>query len=298
MNYEEFKENVLREIGKKAVGADVSIEDVRKGRREARTGLMIKYPDVNICPIIYLEEYYGKMCMEGDFHKIVREIWEKYLNYKVKKGISKDQICRWELVKEKICVKLINYQKNKVMLEGMPYRRFLDLAVVYFCPIEIEGMDQATFLVNNSCLEIWGVNREEMDKCALENYQNLYTPEVARLVEMLNGAPVNIPGAPQEESTYEGPNCMYVITNQEFVFGAARMLFPKELEELSDEFESDLYILPSSVHELIVLPQSEGEPDSLREMVKSVNEYMVEPDEQLSGNVYRYCRESGEIEIA
>ncbi len=298
MDYKEFKENVLREIGKKAVGADVSIEDVKKGKREARAGLMIRYPDVNICPVIYLEEYYDKMCMEGDFQKIVQEIWEKYLNYKVEKGINKDLICRWELAKEKICVRLMNYDNNKDMLEEMPYRRFLDLAVVYFLPIEIERMAKATFLVDNSCLEVWGVSREEMDKCALENYRTLYTAEVVRFVDMFNGAPVNIPEAPQEESMYEGPNYMYVITNQEFVFGAARMLFPKELEELSDKFESDLYILPSSIHELIVLPQSEGEPDSLREMVEGVNEYMVEPDERLSDNVYRYFRESGEIEIA
>ena len=76
------------------------------------------------------------------------------------------------------------------------------------------------------------------------------------------------------------------------------MLFPDEIKKLAMQLGSDLYILPSSVHEIIALPAVMGDPAELARLVKEVNRDCVCPEERLSDHVYRYCLESGQIQIA
>ena len=76
------------------------------------------------------------------------------------------------------------------------------------------------------------------------------------------------------------------------------MLFAGEFSGLAQELGSDLYILPSSIHEILLLPVSAGKPEELAEIVKEVNRTQVQPEERLSDSVYLYDRKSGEIRIA
>ena len=76
------------------------------------------------------------------------------------------------------------------------------------------------------------------------------------------------------------------------------MLFPEELKKIADDWGCDLYILPSSVHEVIVLPDLKEEVETLREMVCDVNENQVDKVERLSNSVYHYIRESDLIQLA
>ena len=90
---------------------------------------------------------------------------------------------------------------------------------------------------------------------------------------------------------------MYVLTNQAKLNGASVMLYSDKIRELADRLQSDLIILPSSVHEVLLLPDDhEKKYDFYRQMVEEVNATQVEPEEILSYNLYRYNRKKEEIE--
>jgi len=89
-----------------------------------------------------------------------------------------------------------------------------------------------------------------------------------------------------------------VVTNRLNQYGACAMLFPEALKGLADKWECDLYILPSSVHEILALPTLKGDADELTGIVKEVNASMVSPEEKLSDTVYRYYHKNGKVEIA
>ena len=87
------------------------------------------------------------------------------------------------------------------------------------------------------------------------------------------------------------PSDMYVLTNESKLNGAACILYENVLYDFAQKLGADLYILPSSVHEVILLPKlSMFEKDELVNMVKEVNTEGVAADEVLSDHVYEYNR--------
>ena len=89
----------------------------------------------------------------------------------------------------------------------------------------------------------------------------------------------------------------YVLTNKDKMFGASAMLYTEQMKRLAYRLQSDLLILPSSVHEVLLLPDDhDREYDFYRQMVQEVNATQVDPEEILSDSLYRYDREKAEIE--
>ncbi len=90
---------------------------------------------------------------------------------------------------------------------------------------------------------------------------------------------------------------MYVLTNKEKRFGATAMLYSERMKELAERFGCDPLILPSSVHEVLLLPDDHCQEYTFyRQMVSEVNRTQVEAEEVLSYNLYRYSRTNAEIE--
>lgn len=195
----------------------------------------------------------------------------------------------------KITLKLINYEENKKLLERLPHRKFLDMAIVYQYVMETGQKESATVLINYFHMKIWEVQERDLYECACRNYRKL-TPVMVEnikcvIAELLEESMLDIP---LDEGEDMAP--LYVVTNRAKLNGAASMVFISELRDSSDVFEQDLYILPSSIHEVLVLPVQYADIKELRWMVKEVNGTLL-PEEKLSDQVYRYCCKSGKIEI-
>ena len=91
---------------------------------------------------------------------------------------------------------------------------------------------------------------------------------------------------------------MYVLSNQKRVFGAAGLLYDRVLSDAGVRLEDDFYVLPSSVHEVILVPDHvAGSEKELRIMVHEVNHTQVEPEEILSESVYHYDRKKHSLSI-
>ncbi|HKM04099.1 MAG TPA: DUF5688 family protein [Lachnospiraceae bacterium] len=312
MEFNEFVEKVCKSV-QEYMGEEVmvTINQVIKNNGICLEGMIIAEKDNNISPTIYLNGYFEEYREGKIFSDIFNEIIQIYQESKVGKNINMDFFLDYKLVKEKIAYKIINYDKNLELLEQIPHMKYLDLAIVFYCLIISEQFSGASITIHNSHLKMWNVTIEELFAQAKKNTPKLLHMEIKNMNQILNemlheNDANDIPEEWCEElneelneqlSNRNEENLpMYVLTNQSKTNGATCMLYDHVLEGFSIEVESDLYILPSSIHEVILIPtKDKRECDKFANMVKEVNETQVEVEEVLSDHVYYFSRLGGEV---
>ena len=189
-------------------------------------------------------------------------------------------------VKDKIIFELVNYEKNEKRLLDRPYIKIMDLAVIFAFVATDLGRDFGVVHITNEIAKQFGLTRDEIWEFAKVN-----TPKLLKADIMPMSSFVYDEKADNEE--------MYIICNRKKTSGAGVILYDRILEELSSELESDLYILPSSVHETIVIRADKNKDVyALQEMVKNINNTVVSAEDILSDKVYCYYRNSKKLEIA
>ena len=89
---------------------------------------------------------------------------------------------------------------------------------------------------------------------------------------------------------------LYLLTNQMGYNGAAAILYEGVLKNFAEEVGKDLILLPSSIHEVLLLPDNgDSDYEALSALVREVNEAQVRREEWLSDHVYRYLKEEDRI---
>lgn len=187
-----------------------------------------------------------------------------------------------EKILETVIYRMVDRDSNADLLNNVPHIRILDLAAAYYCILSQEDGYHAGVFINDETLRHFGIREEELDAAARRN-----TAAAGFLVQRVS----KILGI-QEEGF---PEFMYVLTNSEAMYGASVILYPDYLRKLAEEMGTDLYILPSSIHEVIAVTVSGMEPTMLQDIVKEINgtNGVISPYEVLSNNVYRYSLGSG-----
>ena len=161
----------------------------------------------------------------------------------------------------------------------------------------------ATITISNPMMEQWGITKEELHALSIENSRRILPPEVLPLGKMV-GKIMRLNGMSGEQldeidelfTPEEIP--MFVITNDLKLNGAASIYYSDVLKKIAEKLRDDLYILPSSIHEVIAIPLKYGDLESLSTMVKEVNSTQVAEEEQLSDNVYLYTASTKKLHIA
>lgn len=173
----------------------------------------------------------------------------------------------------------------------MHYRDFLDLAVVYRVIVAENGSETCSFAVKNVICKKYGISGDELESAARRNTEG-------KGFQMWPIASIIAEAAGVQEEDCEGNIPMWVFSNDRRNYGAAVMLYEGYFDKLARRIESDLYILPSSIHEVIAVPDNGMDKDELRAIVRMINSREVPEDEVLSENVYRYCRKEKRLVIA
>lgn len=267
MNYTEFMNAMLCEI-RGQVDAQVRTElyTVTKNNGTRRTGILFKQEDRNLAPTIYLEEFYQKYLKGQQVPDLADSICSIYQEIRVKKTCDCQNLFDFNHVKEHIVYKLIRRDANEELLKQIPYEPFLDLAVVYYIQIDNTRFGSAAIQIRNEHLRYWRVEKEEIRRLAEKNTPRIYPVQIRQIVRF-----------------------MYVATNEQCSLGAAVMRYPDFREKVRGMIRGDFYILPSSIHEVILVPESFGlEPERMQEMVKEINQTGVAPEEVLSDSVYYF----------
>ena len=291
MEYKEFVEYIKMNAGYIAgEGGNITINHVIKNNGCEMDGLVIMEKGKDIAPTIYLDRFYELYTNGENIKNIIRQIEVIYEQNKNNVTFDVNILKHFDTIKDKIVYKVVNYRSNEKLLEQVPHKRILDLAVVFYCLLDNEYGRSATALIYNNNLKNWNVTIDDVYKAALKNTPDLLHSKISSMAALFEKCGVNVDGEEVDLKDYV-PSDMYVLTNESKLNGAACILYENVLYDFAQKLGADLYILPSSVHEVILLPKlSMFEKDELVNMVKEVNTEGVAADEVLSDHVYEYNR--------
>lgn len=301
MNYDEFLDAVVLGVGELAgKEANVSIHQVTKNNGVILHGLVVMEAGRHFSPAIYLEGFYERFSEGEDIADICEKIYGIYLTNKDSITISDDFFMDFNEVAGRIAFRLVNMERNKELLGKIPHRIWNDLAIVYFAVYDDINLSRAVITIYNNHMEMWGVDEDTLYDLAMENTPVLYPAEFKPMSQVVSdmilreseGEDVTDLLGHVNKMNEEFP--MYVLTNTSKTCGAACILYKGVLEWFVNHIESDVYIIPSSIHEVILVPVDTSiTRTGLERMVKSVNSEEVSEDEILSDSVYKFTRECG-----
>lgn len=263
-----------------------------KNNGVAVTGLLLKGEEERVAPNFYLDRQYiewmrGLCSMEEISEKLCIAYQEEV--QKNSKLLSKIQF-NWDEFRRGVFMRLVNKEKNQELLETIPYQEFLDLAVVYYYSVSISGDVCGTLIITKEHLNILNITEEELHLAAKSNCERFQPVKVRCMEDLLYDLGRRI-GVEVCEARACRP-FLFVMTNTKGMFGAVSMVFEEELESFSRRIGKSFYILPSSVHEVILVPEcQEFSLEYFSDMVHEINETQVEATEVLSDSIYYYDAE-------
>jgi hypothetical protein len=307
MNYELFKEVVAEQIlgfmPSEYQNSRVEINSVAKVN-QIFDGLNI-IPQIGgntkVFPTIYVNTMYEHLKECGDLEEVLRKAATSIVNafHQVQNNSA---MLNFEEAKDNIVMQLVNREQNKELLENLPHRDFQDLSIIYRWIVEIDGNGISSTIVNTALAEKLGMNEEQLFQAAVVNTKTLLPPTIRSMNEVIRDMFIN-DGMPEEMveimlGEMPADKAMYVISNQRGINGAVSMLYEDGLHGLAEKLDSDLYIMPSSVHEVIAVSANMGEPNELAQMVADINMDQVSLDERLSNQVYHYDKDLRKLSLA
>ena len=306
MDYEIFKEVVAEKMPSylpgELKGREVMIHPVDKINQTV-DGLILKMDGENekVSPTIYLNDMYEHYKQFGDLQLTLETVGEAMLN-SMAKGVQVQQGLNFDSPEDKIVFQLINTEQNKDMLAHVPHREWKDLSIIYrlVTNVDKDGIESA--VVRDGLAEKLGLTEEQLFKHAVENTRNIFPPtvrsmnDVMKEIFMADGMPMEA----VEMILGEVPadRMMYVISNDRGINGAISMLYEDQLHTLAEQLGTDLYILPSSIHETIAVSVDMGDPEELAQMVSEINMDQVSLQERLSNQVYHYDKDLRVLSMA
>lgn len=266
----------------------ITKEAIRKNNNVSLDAFIIHIPGSGSAPVIYLQPLYKSYQNGSSIDKISRLILSR-----LKKEIPLSQellqsIQTFDMVRDRIVFRLISRKDNEALLTEVPWVPFLDLAVIFYLHLGVRDHNQITSVIHNHQAKFWNLSPEDLYALAKENTPRIYPSTISRMEHLLFGwdeedgrlKPCETPIPP-----------LYVLTNQAGLNGAACLLYDGIIKDFADRIGSDLIILPSSIHEVLLLPDSHSdEYDGLRQMVESINAEDVPREDILSNELYLYRR--------
>ena len=295
MKFDLFKELLVDELRSHYdEGVKYNFNKVTKNNGVTLQALAIVKEGEVVTPNIYLDEYYknysaGIVTIHDIAERIIQVREEASLD------VMADFIDSWDDVKDKVFCKIVNKEKNQEKLEEVPYIDFLDLAIIVRVLNKMDEDGVASVMVDNILLKRWGVTGQEVIEQAIHNTQVLFPTKVQSMFEIIMqnvGVPEELVEMEEEETQ------MHVISNTSGFNGATSMMYKNVLRDTAIDLKVKyFYILPSSVHECIIVTGCD-DVQFMKSIVQQVNREQVKDVDYLSDSIYRYDLETNELDIA
>ena len=297
LSFQKFIEKVKTEIHLLCGdGYQIIMEPVPQNNGTEQTGIDIRKEQgeemAHLCLDAYYEQYLAGMTVE----EAARDIWDIFNSFE-QSGVSEGLLNDFEKVKNKVVFSLVNYGMNKEQLESMPYVSYLDLAILFYVLLDRTENGERTAVITNKELAAWGTTKEELLRLARQNTPRLYMAEVNSLNDVMKSFVKDKKSKDFfDEFIGEEELPLYVLSNRHNVKGAAVILYDGLLKEMSKVLGHDLLILPSSVHEVLVMAYDKTmDLFPVRDMVEHINKEEVPVCDVLSNQIYRYNREKDQV---
>lgn len=248
--------------------AKVIVKDIVKNNNTVLTGISILEEGQNIVPNIYLE---------GLRSETVASAVEEYVQiYEASKNPSVDvsKIYYWNQIKDSITARLVNYEANKEMLQDIPYIKIGNLAKIFNIEVSAGFGCIGSIIVNNDLMGIWEVvTIEDLDEVAKDNALDIPIEDMADMFKNTFPYPIR-------------RGYMYISGRKNPIYEAISILYPTFPEKVKETIGCNAYVIPSSVHECILVPEHFGPAEEIEPMISMVNTNNVAPEEVLSDTLY------------
>ncbi len=304
ISYEEFKEefeNKLMALATEEEKDKLKFDTLKKVNTVVDTvGLCGSLGAYQGGPCLYLRDSYRAYLDGADIEEVAAHVLDTLRAASTREFKLPD--FDWDYVKGHVVLQLINMKQNEHLLRDVPHRAYLDLVVVYRCILERSNSGTTSCIISNALMKSMGVTEEDLYLAAYSTTPLLLMPRVYSMCEILYDLASR---AARDRGSEIYELCekmedinMWVISDTIKQMGAYLLLYPDLFKGIM-ETKGDLYIIPSSIHELIALPVDAGESvASLSVMIREVNRANVAEDERLSDNLYRYDSKENKVVLA
>ena len=307
-NIEEFqefvKENLVSYLPDELKDATIESRNGTKNNGITLHAIEVAKKNSNVAPVLYLESFFNLLetqSTDSVMKNIATAIAELTPAERKLDGVA-EKFPNFDFVRNHVIMVAVNTERNSELLSNIPHYDKEDLSLIYKVMLGNTGGYLATITIRNEHMQFWGVTAEEIHEIALANTKKLFPATIQSMNDVLSrmspkdklpedlmvilfdGIPANLQ--------------MYVISNKYMANGASTIFYDDALENLSKKLGTDLYVLPSSVNEVIAISTDIGTPEALSELVREVNGSHVPEEEQLSDNVYYYSAETNDWTLA
>ena len=280
MNYEQFVQTMKECIEKKLHEHEkIERQEVLKNNGKKMIGLCIQKLGEEVVPIIYLEEFYKRYLRGESIECLSEEILTIRNSSSVPSRQEYDWMMDFQKTQSRIVYRLINFEKNQELLKGVPHLPMMDLAIIFCAVISKGKSEDYSLLIRNEHINLWRIPISVLYETARKNTA-LVCPAIFRPLSSY----ISLMGDMEDFG-----NPLWVLTNEQGIYGAATLLYPGILQKIYQQLKDSYYLLPSSVHEFLVLAEQHSASRScLKRIVYEANVTVVEQSEFLSDNIYYF----------
>lgn len=299
----QVEENIREYLPESYINASVQFQNTVKGNDRILESVLILKDGETVAPVIYLGEFAERYYQGEGLETILRDIVDMRTHFEQIPVPDLPDLTNYDAIRDRLFIQLCDPERNHQFLEKSAYKKFGELAAVYRVDIARDEESIATMMVTNDHLSMWGIDIEQLHKDASESQycKNVCLYDMNSMLRESFGifserAENLLTSETAREQIRNSENMLFVLTNSTREYGASVMLNTDVMGKIGDLFGKDYYVLPSSTHELILVPDNgEITKKELEDMVKSVNETNVSPEEFLSDKVQFYDAESREL---
>ena len=296
--FEEFVENVKDRIKDYLPGKyeDAVIEVSRHEKiNESYLGMCVWTGGNAVSPVLNLEMYYA-LCQSSltGMEDVIRRMADIVQENTIPVDLS--LVTDYGRTKENLFIRVCDAGRNGELLKNIPHTRIDDLAVTYHILRSIDAGGMSSMTVTSQMMADLGITKEQLHQDAIENSPRLFPPMIENIGTMLRLFEMKAAGLEEEDISEIRKTMdqdmqipMLVVTNREQINGASALFYPGILDQVGKMMGEGYFILPSSVHEWIIVPDREGfDANEMQVMIMDANQNAVTPDIQLGDEAYHY----------
>ena len=303
MDYETFKMKLSQDIYQTL--CDSGMENVTM-RFQNIEKLNQNYESLTVIPengvfgaTLNLETAFAEYSRNGDYKNVLDKSVDVVLA-----GIDRmptvdlENLLNYEAMKKTLAIDIISAERNETLLQKVPHELMEDMAAVYRFVLNNSEAGRETVLVTKDMLNNMGITEEQLMSDAKE-----IAPKIRPVViQGMNEVMKEKMGEEEFEKIdlpNKGNEILFLASVPDGICGAGVLAYPNFMEQAADIIGGDFFILPSSIHEVLLVPDDGSwSARALKALVENVNETEVRPEEKLTDSVYHYDSKAHIFELA
>lgn len=303
MDYETFKMKLSQDIYQTL--CDSGMENVTM-RFQNIEKLNQNYESLTVIPenevfgaTLNLETAFAEYNRNGDYKNVLDKSVDVVLaGIDRMPAVDLENLLNYEAMKKTLAIDIISAERNEILLQKVPHELMEDMAAVYRFVLNNSEAGRETVLVTKDMLNNMGITEEQLMSDAKE-----IAPKIRPVVIQGMNEVMKEKMGEEEFEKIDLPNeeneILFLASVPDGICGAGVLAYPNFMEQAADIIGGDFFILPSSIHEVLLVPDDGSwSARALKTLVENVNETEVRPEEKLTDSVYHYDSKAHIFELA